>query len=54
MLTAAHESVKEVTFTFDPREAGIPRQRNIKYSQADLNSIVDADRYKNFRHLLPL
>ena len=35
MLTAAHESVKEVTFTFDPREAWYPRQRNIKYSQSD-------------------
>lgn len=48
MLTAAHESVKEVMFTFDPREAWYPRQRNVKYSTADLNSIVDADRYKNF------
>lgn len=53
MLTAAHESVKEVTFTFDPREAWYPRQRNIKYSQADLNSIVDADRYKNFVTFCP-
>lgn len=48
MLTAAHESVKEVMFTFDPREAWYPRQRNVKFSTADLNSIVDADRYKNF------
>lgn len=38
MLTAAHESVKEVTFTFDPREAWYPRQRNIKYSQSDRSS----------------
>ena len=53
MLTAAHESVKEVTFTFDPREAWYPRQRNIKYSQSDLNSIVDADRYKNFVTFCP-
>lgn len=48
MLTASHESVKEVMFTFDPREAWYPRQKNMKYSTADLNSIVDADRYKNF------
>lgn len=48
VLTAAHESVKEVTFTFDPKEAWYPRQRNIKYSASDLASIVDADRYKNF------
>jgi len=48
MLTAAHESVKEVMFTFDPREAWYPRQRNVKFSTADLNSIVDADRYNNF------
>lgn len=48
MLTAAHESTKEVIFTFDPREAWYPRQRNVKYSTADYNSIVEADRYKNF------
>ncbi|TKC04859.1 hypothetical protein FA047_13880 [Pedobacter frigoris] len=48
MLTAAHESTKEVIFTFDPREAWYPRQRNVKYSTADLNSIVAADLYKNF------
>ncbi|MFB5946534.1 IPT/TIG domain-containing protein [Albibacterium profundi] len=48
MLTAAHESVKEVLFTFDPREAWYPRQRNVKFSTADLNSIVDGDRYNNF------
>ncbi|NGM66468.1 IPT/TIG domain-containing protein [Sphingobacterium sp. SGR-19] len=48
MLTAAHESVKEVMFTFDPREAWYPRQKNMKFSRSDLNSIVDADRYNNF------
>ncbi|MFZ4260474.1 IPT/TIG domain-containing protein [Sphingobacterium sp. HJSM2_6] len=48
MLTASHESVKEVMFTFDPREAWYPRQKNMKYSSSDLNSIVEADRYKNF------
>ena len=53
ILTAAHESVKEVTFTFDPREAWYPRQRNIKYSKADLGSIVDGDRYKNFITFCP-
>ncbi len=53
MLTAAHESVKEVMFTFDPREGWYPRQRNMKYSTADLNSIVDADRYNNFITFCP-
>lgn len=48
MLTAAHESVKEVMFTFDPREAWYPRQKNVKFSPAELSSIVDGDRYKNF------
>ncbi|PRD52766.1 IPT/TIG domain-containing protein [Sphingobacterium gobiense] len=48
MLTAAHESVKEVMFTFDPREAWYPRQKNMKFSRTELNSIVDADRYNNF------
>lgn len=53
MLTAAHESTKEVIFTFDPREAWYPRQRNVKYSTADLNSIVAADLYKNFVTFCP-
>lgn len=53
MLTAAHESTKEVIFTFDPREAWYPRQRNVKYSTADYNSIVEADRYKNFVTFCP-
>lgn len=53
MLTAAHESTKEVIFTFDPREAWYPRQRNVKYSTAHYNSIVDADRYKNFVTFCP-
>ncbi|MGN5956342.1 IPT/TIG domain-containing protein [Sphingobacterium lactis] len=53
MLTAAHESTKEVIFTFDPREAWYPRQRNVKFSTADLQSIVDADRYKNFVTFCP-
>lgn len=44
MLTAAHESVQEVMFTFDPKEAWFPRQRNAKYSTSDYNSIVVADR----------
>lgn len=48
VLTAAHESVKEVMFTFDPREAWYPRQKNMKFSSADLNSIVDGDRFNNF------
>ncbi len=53
MLTAAHESVKEVMFTFDPREAWYPRQKNAKFSKSDLTSIVDADRYKNFVTFCP-
>ncbi|WP_256012770.1 IPT/TIG domain-containing protein [Desertivirga xinjiangensis] len=53
MLTAAHESTKEVIFTFDPREAWYPRQRNVKYSPSDLSSIIDADRYKNFVTFCP-
>ena len=53
ILTAAHESVKEVTFTFDPREAWYPRQRNIKFTTTDLNSIVDADRYNIFITFCP-
>ncbi|QEC53909.1 NHL repeat-containing protein [Anseongella ginsenosidimutans] len=53
MVTAAHESVKEVLFTFDPREAWYPRQKNIKFSDEDLNSIVTADRYNNFVSFCP-
>jgi hypothetical protein len=53
MLTAADESIKELIFTFDPREAWYPRQRNVKYTAADLNSIVTADRYKNFITFCP-
>lgn len=48
VLTAAHESVQEVMFTFDPKEAWYPRQRNAKYSPSDYASIVVNDRYKNF------
>ncbi len=48
ILTAAHESVQEVMFTFDPKEAWYPRQRNAKYSTSDYASIVVNDRYKNF------
>lgn len=48
VLTAAHESVQEVMFTFDPKEAWYPRQRNMKYSSSDYASIVVGDRYKNF------
>ncbi|MBE8713824.1 IPT/TIG domain-containing protein [Sphingobacterium hungaricum] len=48
VLTAAHESVQEVMFTFDPKEAWYPRQRNARYSTSDYASIVVADRYKNF------
>lgn len=48
ILTASHESVPEVFFSFDPREAWNPRQRNAKFSDSDYNSIVWKDRYANF------
>lgn len=48
ILTASHESVPEVFFSFDPREAWNPRQRNAQFSTIDYNSIVWADRYANF------
>jgi len=53
VLTVSHESVKEVFFSFDPREAWYPRQRNAKFSPEDLRSIVDADRYANFITFCP-
>lgn len=53
VVTVSHESVKEVFFSFDPREAWYPRQRNAKFSSADLRSIVDADRYANFITFCP-
>lgn len=48
IVSVAHESIKELLFTFDPREAWAPRPRNIKYSPEQLNSIVTGDRYNNF------
>lgn len=48
VVTVSHESVPEVFFSFDPREAWTPRQRNAKFSESDYNSIVWADRYANF------
>ncbi|WP_217651659.1 IPT/TIG domain-containing protein [Mariniphaga anaerophila] len=48
ILTASHESVPEVFFSFDPREAWNPRQRNAKFSESDYSSIVWSDRYANF------
>lgn len=48
ILTASHESVPEVFFSFDPREAWNPRQRNAKFSESDYASIVWNDRYANF------
>lgn len=53
VLTAAHESVVEVTFSFDPREAWYPRQRNIKLTTEELNSIASADKYNNFITFCP-
>ncbi|MCK9436821.1 MAG: hypothetical protein M0Q12_06410, partial [Synergistaceae bacterium] len=48
ILTASHESVPEVFFSFDPREAWNPRQRNARFSETDYASIVWNDRYANF------
>jgi len=48
VVTVSHESVPEVFFSFDPREAWNPRQRNAQFSVTDYNSIVWADRYANF------
>ncbi|MFD1769118.1 IPT/TIG domain-containing protein [Sphingobacterium suaedae] len=53
VLTVSHESVIEVFFSFDPREGWYPRQRNAKFSAADYNSIVPADRYANFVSYCP-
>jgi len=48
VVTVSHESVPEVFYSFDPREAWNPRQRNAFFSETDYNSIVWADRYANF------
>lgn len=53
ILTASHESVPEVFFSFDPREAWNPRQRNAKFSPSDYASIVWNDRYANFVTFCP-
>lgn len=53
VVTASHESVPEVFFSFDPREAWNPRQRNAQFSEAEYNSIVWADRYANFVSFSP-
>ena len=48
IVTVSHESVPEVFFSFDPREAWKPRQRNAIFPEKDYNSIVWNDRYANF------
>ncbi|TJZ61141.1 hypothetical protein FAZ15_08010 [Sphingobacterium olei] len=53
VVTVSHESVPEVFFSFDPREAWMMRQRNARFSVADYNSIVWADRYANFISFCP-
>jgi len=53
IVTVSHESVPEVFFSFDPREAWMMRQRNAQFSQAEYNSIVWADRYANFVSFCP-
>ncbi|MGJ1264437.1 IPT/TIG domain-containing protein [Sphingobacterium spiritivorum] len=53
IMTVSHESVAEVFFSFDPREAWILRQRNAQFSAADYGSIVQADRYANFVTFCP-
>lgn len=53
IMTVSHESVAEVFFSFDPREAWTLRQRNAQFSAADYGSIVQADRYANFVTFCP-
>lgn len=53
VMTVSHESVPEVFYSFNPREAWYPRQRNASFSEADYNSIVWADRYANFVSFCP-
>lgn len=53
VVTVSHESVPEVFYSFDPREAWNPRQRNALFSETDYNSIVWADRYANFVTFCP-
>ena len=53
VVTVSHESVPEVFFSFDPRAAWNPRQRNALFSDAEYNSIVWADRYANFVSFCP-
>lgn len=48
VVTVSHESTPEVFFSFDPKEAWYPRQRNAKFSKKDYASIVWGDRYANF------
>ncbi len=53
IMTVSHESVAEVFFSFDPREAWTLRQRNAQFSAADYGKIVQADRYANFVTFCP-
>lgn len=53
VVTVSHESVVEVFFSFDPREAWAPRQRNAIFSAAEYGTIVQADRYANFVTFCP-
>lgn len=53
IVAVPDDGVKEMYFTFDPREAWAPRQRTIKYTPAQLNSIVTGDRFKNFMNFCP-
>lgn len=47
------DGVREVYYTFDPREAWAPRLRSIKYTPGQLASIITGDHYKNFMSYCP-
>lgn len=51
ILTASHESVVDVFFSFDPREAWYPRQRNTQFSTP--HGIPNGDQYMNFVSFSP-
>ncbi|MDR2283141.1 MAG: IPT/TIG domain-containing protein [Sphingobacterium sp.] len=53
VVTVSHESVAEVFFSFDPREAWVPRQRNAQFSKEDYALINQPDRYANFVTFCP-
>jgi hypothetical protein len=46
VVTVPHDDVKEVYYSFDPRENWAPRSRTMKLSPEEANAIPDADRWK--------